>query len=153
MSIVDEIKTRIDIVDLVANYVPLNKSGVNYRGLCPFHSEKTPSFFVFTDRQTWRCFGACASGGDVFSFIMAIETIDFSEALKKLSDIAGIKIPDKRSQVANDYLYQINKAATSFYRDILLSESGNLAKKYLDNRGINSETINKFQLGLSPRDG
>ncbi|MQF64511.1 DNA primase [SAR202 cluster bacterium AC-409-J13_OGT_754m] len=153
MSIVDEIKTRIDIVDLVANYVPLNKSGVNYRGLCPFHSEKTPSFFVFTDRQTWRCFGACASGGDVFSFIMAIETIDFSEALKKLADIAGIKIPDKRSQVANDYLYQINKAATSFYRDILLSESGNLAKKYLDNRGINSETINKFQLGLSPRDG
>ena len=93
MSIVDEIKTRIDIVDLVANYVPLNKSGVNYRGLCPFHSEKTPSFFVFTDRQTWRCFGACASGGDVFSFIMAIETIDFSEALKKLADIAGIKIP------------------------------------------------------------
>ena len=153
MPIADEIKTRIDIVDLVSNYVPLNKSGANYRGLCPFHSEKTPSFFVFTNRQTWRCFGACASGGDVFSFFMAIETIGFSEALKRLADIAGVKIPDKRSQVANDYLYRINKAAASFFREILLSAKETRGKKYLAARGLNLETINRFQLGLSPKDG
>ncbi|MCS7261552.1 MAG: CHC2 zinc finger domain-containing protein, partial [Anaerolineae bacterium] len=84
MHIVEEIKDRIDIVDFISGYVPLKKAGRTYKGLCPFHAEKTPSFVVFPHTQTWHCFGACGTGGDIFSFLMRREGLDFSEALRRL---------------------------------------------------------------------
>ena len=92
MSTISDVKERIDIVALVSEYAQLTKAGKNYKGLCPFHSEKHASFFVFPDRQTWRCFGACGEGGDVFSFVMKKEGVDFNEALQMLAQRAGVHI-------------------------------------------------------------
>ncbi len=92
MSAIDEIKDRLDIVEVISAYVPLKKAGHNYKGLCPFHGEKTPSFVVFPDTQGWHCFGACATGGDVFSFVMKRENLDFGEALAFLADKAGVEL-------------------------------------------------------------
>ena len=85
MSVIDEVKSRIDIVDLLSQYVTLQKAGRSYKALCPFHSEKTPSFSISPERQTWYCFGACGTGGDVFNFIMKREGVDFGEALRILA--------------------------------------------------------------------
>ncbi|MCI0859964.1 MAG: DNA primase, partial [Chloroflexi bacterium] len=85
MTVVDDIKSRVDILEVVSRYVPLQRSGRSNKANCPFHQEKTPSFFVFPDRQTWRCFGACATGGDVFSFVMRAENLEFGDALKSLA--------------------------------------------------------------------
>jgi DNA primase len=92
MSVVDEIKQRIDIVDLIGGYTPLQKAGRNYKGLCPFHSEKTPSFIVFPETGTWHCFGACSTGGDAFTFVMRRENMDFSEALRFLAERTGVQL-------------------------------------------------------------
>ena len=92
MSVIDEVKERLDIIDVISNYVPLKKAGRNYKGLCPFHAEKTPSFVVFPDTQSWHCFGACGTGGDVFAFIMRQENMDFSDALKILAQRSGVEL-------------------------------------------------------------
>jgi len=155
MNVVDEIKERLDIVDVISEYVPLKKAGRNYKALCPFHSEKTPSFFVFPDTQTWHCFGACGTGGDVFTFIMKRENLSFAEALRLLAQRAGVPLrPKTEAETAQEMLKkrlrEINAAAATYFHHLLLaSPEGERARKYLAKRGINRETIEKFQLGYS----
>jgi len=154
MSIISEVKQRTDIVELVAQYVPLQKAGRNYKALCPFHNEKTPSFFIFPEQQTWHCFGACGTGGDVFSFLMKKEGIDFGQALRILAQKAGVALNPERADKAEDKekekLVQVNEAVTGYYHSLLLdSREGEIARRYLAKRGISGETIEKFRLGFS----
>ena len=156
MSVTDDIKSRVDILDLVSNYAALQRSGRSYKANCPFHNERTPSFHVFPDRQTWRCFGACASGGDIFSFLMRVENLDFGEALRRLAQQAGVNIPEKaprRGPAEGDPLVLINEEAARFFQDRLASAAGSAARNYLENRGLARQTIEGFQLGVSPPDG
>ena len=155
MSTVDEIKSRLDILDVVSQYVQLQKSGRSYKAACPFHTERTPSFYVFPERQSWRCFGACASGGDLFSFLMRIENLEFSDALKRLAQQSGVKLPEKGARRSEqDVLYQINEAALEFFSQLLASPTaGADARAYLERRGLDQDTTDRFQLGLSPGDG
>jgi len=158
MSAIDEVKERADIVDVVSAYVSLKKAGRNYKGLCPFHTEKTPSFVVFPDTQSWHCFGACGTGGDVFAFIMRAENVDFSDALKLLAQRVGVELRAKTEaeQVEEDRqqrLRAINKlAAVYFHNRLLFSPDGETARNYLSRRGLSSETIERFQLGYAPND-
>ena len=152
MTVVDDVKGRIDILDLVSQHVPLQRSGRSYKALCPFHTEKTPSFFVFSERQTWRCFGACATGGDVFSFIMRIENLEFAEALKQLADQAGVTMPSHPRKGEGDALHLINEESKEFFCRLLVSSAGTVARRYLKERGLHSKTVEEFELGLSPRD-
>jgi DNA primase len=156
MTAINEIKQRIDIVELVSDYVPLQKAGRNFKGLCPFHSEKHPSFFVFPEQQTWHCFGACGTGGDVFSFIMKKDGIDFSQALSLLAQRAGVTLgspgmPSKPEDAGKEELYQINEAAAAYYHHLLLNTKvGEGARSYLSKRKILLETIREARLGFSP---
>ena len=156
MTAVDEIKARLDIIDVVSEHVPLTKSGRNFKGVCPFHAEKTPSFFVFPETQTWHCFGACGTGGDVLSFVMKIENLDFSEALQVLAPKAGVQLaPPRQRDVEKDKhldkLFDINAAAAAYFFDVLVRlPKGETGRAYAAERGLNKETIQKFQLGLAP---
>ena len=153
MGVVDEVKQRLDIVDVVGQYVQLQKAGRNYKALCPFHSERTPSFFVSPERQSWHCFGACGSGGDIFSFVMKKENLEFAEALRLLAERAGVTLAERRpeEEAARDRLRQANEAAARFYHRTLLSnEAGQEARRYLEERGLDLNTIQDFQLGYSP---
>jgi DNA primase len=150
---VDEIKSRLDLAEIMRGYMKLEKSGINLRGLCPFHHEKTPSLFVSPSRQLWKCFG-CSVGGDMFTFIQQIEGVDFKEALKTLADKAGVALrsydPKVRSEKAR--LYEICEKASQFFEKQLHSSSlGQEALLYLSGRGINEESIKKFRLGLAPQ--
>ncbi|MFN2245174.1 MAG: DNA primase, partial [Anaerolineae bacterium] len=155
MSVVDEIKDRLDIVEVIQSYVPLKKAGRNYKGLCPFHAEKTPSFVVFPDSGTWHCFGACGTGGDVFSFVMQQENLDFGEALQTLARRAGVELESRSPQAAEaekrlDLLRQINQAAATYFHHLLLnSDEAARARAYLEKRGLTHETIERFQVGYS----
>ncbi|MQF69096.1 DNA primase [SAR202 cluster bacterium AD-804-J14_MRT_500m] len=153
MSVVDDIKTRIEIVDLVSKYANLRQSGMNYNALCPFHAEKTPSFYVFPNRQSWRCFGACATGGDVFSFFMQVENVDFKGALQQLASQARVELTSQRARETDAGAFQANDAAARFFCQYLASNQGKSAREYLSNRGITPDTIERFKLGLSPSDG
>ena len=155
MSITSEVKQRIDIVEVISAYVAVQKAGRNFKALCPFHSEKHPSFFVFPEQQTWHCFGACGTGGDVFSFVMKKEGVDFGEALRLLAQRAGVTlsspglsgdVEDKRKET----LSQINDAAAEYFHHLLLNtQAGEAARNYLDKRKITAETIRGFRLGFS----
>jgi len=155
MSVVDEVKQRLDIVDVISSYVSLKKAGRNFKGLCPFHAEKTPSFIVFPDTQTWHCFGACGTGGDVFSFVMKRENLEFSEALRVLAKRAGVELAPRgpaetAEEKRKERLREINAAAAQYFHNLLLqSEEGARAREYLAGREIASETINAFQLGYA----
>ncbi len=155
MGVVDEVKNRIDIVELISGYVPLKKAGRNYKGLCPFHAEKTPSFVVFPDTQTWHCFGACGTGGDVFRFIMQREGMDFSEALRELAQRAGVPLtpPTPRSEAADrqrEKLLDIHAAAAQYFHHLLRqSKEAAHAREYLGEREISSDTVGLFQLGYA----
>ena len=155
MTVVDEIKSRLDILDVVSQYTQLQRSGRSYKALCPFHTEKTPSFFVFPERQSWRCFGACATGGDIFGFLMRVENLDFGEALKRLAQKGGVNLAEKGSRKAEtDVLYRINECTRDFFCRMLSSAGGGArARAYLQKRGLTDETIEKFQIGLSTGDG
>jgi DNA primase len=157
MSVIDDVKQRLDIVQLVSEYTKLQKSGRNYKALCPFHSEKNPSFFVFPDRQSWHCFGACGTGGDIFSFIMKKEGVDFAQALHLLANKAGVSLvapttPEKQTQnKEREKLFEVNEAAAEYYNHLLLNTSvGEIARDYVAKRGLSAETIKNFQLGFAP---
>lgn len=158
MSIAEEIKDRLDIVDVVSAYVSLRKAGRVYKALCPFHQEKTPSFVVFPESGTWRCFGACGTGGDLFAFVMKRENLDFRESLELLAPKAGVSLASPRQDEATsehdqylDKLREINQAAALFFHSQLgHGPSGKAAHDYLDKRGLDSATIDKFLLGYAP---
>jgi len=155
MGVIDEVKQRIDIVEVIGEYVPLTKAGRTFRALCPFHSEKHPSFYVYPERQNWHCFGACNTGGDVFSFIMKKQGVDFGEALRLLAGRAGISVPSRLEPEAGkderERLYQANAAAAQYFHNLLLnSPDGGKVRDYLANRGLSSESVTEFQLGFSP---
>jgi len=146
LSSSEEIKNKLDIKDVIGQYVKLQKAGANYRALCPFHKEKTPSFFVSPSRQIWHCFG-CGEGGDIFSFLMKIENIEFKEALKILAQKAGVKLAYENPQVRSEKqrLVDINKEAAIFFEENLWKNKD--VVNYLIKRGLKEETIKEFHLG------
>lgn len=153
MSVVDEVKQRLDIVDVVGQYVQLQKAGRNFKALCPFHSERAPSFFVSPERQSWHCFGACGTGGDIFSFVMKKENLEFGEALRLLAERAGVTLAERRpeEEAERDRLREANEAAAQFYHRALVSAAaGQEARRYLEERGQDLKTMQDFQLGYSP---
>ena len=149
MSVIEEIRTKADIIDIVSGYVSINQSGKYFKSICPFHSEKTPSFIVNPDRQSWHCFGACGTGGDVFSFVMRMESIGFGESIKFLANKTGVELKEKKNDSEFQTLYEVNLIALEFFKENLYSNNTNYANKYLLKRGIDSETAKKFNIGLS----
>lgn len=143
---VQEIKERLDIVEVIGDYVRLRKVGKNFRGLCPFHNEKTPSFYVSPERQTFHCFG-CGQGGDVFTFIMDVENLEFREALEVLAKRAGVELSDSNKIQKGKSLYSIMDLASQFYQRSIHSDGGDMARKYLAKRNITSEELSLFEIG------
>lgn len=158
MTVIDEIKARIDIVDLVSESVQLRRSGKNYTGFCPFHpNQRTPAFVVFSDTGTWRCFGQCNEGGDIFRFVMKKEGWDFAETLRYLADRAGVQLkpvtPEEQAAgEENDHLRALLEQAVAFYRHQLYNTTpGKAALEYLcQKRGLREETLEAFGLGYAP---
>lgn len=153
MTVVDDIKSRLDLPEIVSGYAPLQRAGRNFKANCPFHQERTPSFYVYPDRQTWHCFGACAVGGDVFSFVMKAENLEFAAALQKLAQQAGVTLPTRERREEQDVAYRINEAARDYFQRCLASDRGAATRDYLAGRGLAPASIAKFELGLSPPDG
>jgi DNA primase len=151
LTVVDDVKDRLDIVDVVSGYVSLQKAGRNFKAVCPFHTEKTPSFIVNPERQSWHCFGACATGGDAFNFVMRKEGLGFGETLRLLADKTGVTIKERRDEDRTDVLFQANQEAASFYQNVLASEEGRAGRKYLAERGVDAPTSEAFQIGISLR--
>ena len=155
MSVIDEVKDRLDIVEVISSYVPLQKSGRNYKALCPFHSEKTPSFVVFPDNQRWHCFGACGDGGDVFTFVMKREGWDFRTALEELARRAGVELrPRTQAQMQaeeeTDRLRSALTTAAQYYNHLLRhAPEAEAARAYVTRRGLDDETVECFLLGYS----
>jgi DNA primase len=153
-SIIDEIRSASDIVDVVSVYVPLKKRGKNYVGLCPFHQEKTPSFSVSSDKQMFYCFG-CSKGGNVFTFVMEHDKVSFAEAVRTLAKRAGIAVPEETYEdsvqaTENEKLYTACRTAAGYFADNLFaSVEGKLALEYFKHRGFSEESIRLFSLGYS----
>lgn len=151
-SQLQEIKDRLDIVEVLSGYLRLSKAGRNFKAPCPFHNEKTPSFVVSPERQIWHCFG-CGEGGDIFTFVMKIEGMDFPEALRHLAEKAGVELKrvNYEASGAKTKILDVNRAAKNFYREQLVkTEAGLAAKKYLLRRGLSEESINNFEIGYAP---
>lgn len=155
MSAIDEVKDRLDIVEVISSYIPLQKSGRNYKALCPFHSEKTPSFVVFPDSQRWHCFGACGEGGDVFTFVMKREGWDFRTALEELARRAGVELRPRtpaqaRAEAEAERLRELLTVAAQYYHHLLLhAPEAETARAYVARRGLADETVECFLLGYS----
>lgn len=151
MNDTQQIKQKIDIVELIGEYIELKSAGINHKGLCPFHGEKTPSFMVNRDRQRWHCFG-CNKGGDVFTFIQDIEGLEFVEALKLLAKRAGVELTEFKQDIhksQKNRIKEINLEASRFYHNFLTKmEAGQPAREYLAKRGLSQETIEKWQIGF-----
>lgn len=158
MDQVSQVREKIDIVSLVAEFIPLKKMGRNFTTLCPFHSEKSPSFVVSPERQIWHCFG-CSKGGDCFSFLMEYENIEFPEALRMLAKRAGVVLEQSRFvagvTTAKEKIYKLNKISCEFYHYVLIKhKAGEKALSYLlEKRRVKEATINTFMLGFAPRSG
>jgi DNA primase len=154
---IDEIRNRVDIVEVVSSYLPLKRSGVNNQGLCPFHQEKSPSFNVNSARQIFHCFG-CGVGGNVFSFLMRMEGLSFPDAVRRLGEKVGIEVEEEavspeevRRREERERILRINEVSGDFYQQILLTdEEGAPGRRYLRQRGYESETVRMFQLGFAP---
>lgn len=152
MTDVDDIKAKVDIVGLIGESVGLKKAGQNFKGLCPFHSEKTPSFMVSPSRQTYHCFG-CGEGGDIFDFVMKRESADFPEALQMLAKRAGVTLSGfKGDSKAKRRLFEANEQATKYFQATLAHTAGQQAKAYVASRGISDATAKQFQIGYAPDD-
>lgn len=156
MSVTDEIKSRLDIVDVISDSVQLRKSGSSYSGFCPFHSNtRTPAFVVFPNSQTWRCFGACAEGGDLFSFVMKKEGWDFKEALTHLARQAGVELTpqspaDKERKAVKEKLADILEGATDYFHQLLLyAPQAEASRQYISERGLVEETVATYKLGYA----
>jgi DNA primase len=150
---VEEIKRRIDIADFISQYIPIKKAGANFKAVCPFHNEKTPSFMISPEKQIWHCFG-CQKGGDIFGFLMEYENIEFVDALKQLAEKAGVKLTARNPQLkkTQDEIYQINLVAAKLFHHILNNEKiGKPVLDYLKNdRGLTQKTIDEFMIGYAP---
>ena len=154
-SFTDELRQRLSLVDVISRRVPLKKRGANYWGCCPFHNEKTPSFSVNEEKGFYHCFG-CGEHGDIISFTMKSENLDFKAAIKELADMAGIKMPEIKQktaeQIAAEENYiKITDDASKLYQDLLYQESGKHALEYIKNRGFSDEMIKKYRIGYAPK--
>ncbi len=150
-SQVDEIKSKLDVAEVVGDYIQLKKAGTSYKATCPFHHEKTPSFYVSPEKQIWHCFG-CNEGGDIFTFVEKFEGVEFGEALKILAQKAGVKLEVRETQTETraGRLKEILVLAADFYHKYLFTEAGSEAREYLKKRGLDKETVVAFELGLAP---
>lgn len=153
---VSEIRDRASLVEVVSDYVSLKKAGKNYKGLCPFHSEKTPSFMVNEEKQIFHCFG-CGEGGDVFGFLMKVAHLSFPQAIKELAERYGVKLPSKefspaqkKEMVKREILFQINQIASEYFHDLLtVRREGEEARRYLSLRGVKEEIVKEHRLGYA----
>ena len=155
MSVIDQVKESLDIVEFISSYIPLQKAGRNYKALCPFHSEKTPSFVVFPDSQHWHCFGACGEGGDIFTFVMKQEGWDFRTALEELARRAGVELRPRtpaqiQAEEETERLRGLLDAAARYYNHLLRhAPKAQAARAYVTRRGLDDETIERFLVGYS----
>ena len=154
-SFTDELRQRLSLVDVISRRVPLVKKGQNYWGCCPFHNEKTPSFSVNEEKGFYHCFG-CGEHGDIISFTMKSQNINFVDAIKELADMAGIKMPEykqksKEQIEAEENYIQITEKATQIYQDLLYQDSGKIALEYIKKRGFTDEMIKKYRIGYAPK--
>lgn len=154
-DVTEQIKERLNVADLLGEYLKLEKAGTNYKALCPFHNEKTPSFMVNPERNFWYCFG-CQKGGDIFSFVMEMEGMEFREVLERLGERAGVEIPrfqkiDKKSKDRKQRLYEIVATANNFYKNqIHQTGKSHQIRQYLIERKIDLQQINEFEIGYAP---
>ncbi|MGB2705558.1 MAG: DNA primase [Candidatus Omnitrophota bacterium] len=152
-EVINRILDRVDIVEIISGYVPLKKAGQNFKARCPFHQEKTPSFMVNPAKQIFHCFG-CGAGGNVISFLMKYEKMDFIEAIKTLADKANVPLPRQRPGEREktsfaERLYEVNNLACGFFQENLAGEAGREARRYFIQRGLNERTIKHFRLGFA----
>ncbi|MBN1585653.1 DNA primase [Candidatus Uhrbacteria bacterium] len=156
-STVEEVRSRLDIVQLISEYLKLQKAGTRFRAPCPFHNEKDPSFYVSPDRQRWHCFG-CNEDGDAFEFVMRMEGMDFPEALRHLAQKVGVQLPEYRPDPdrqakadGRERLHEANRQAAEFWHQILLRHANaEPARKYVEKRRLNDNTVDRFLIGYSP---
>lgn len=146
-EVIEEIRNRVDIVDLIGGYLPLKKVGRNYRGLCPFHPDKSPSFYVNPERQSYHCFG-CGAGGTAISFVMAQEKLEFPDAVRALGKRLGIEVSTDEGQGRNQALYDACEGAAAFFEGQLRKSEA--ARAYLAKRGLKPDTVRRFRLGFAP---
>jgi len=154
---VSEVKSRLDIIDVVAGYVALQRAGREFKGLCPFHDENTPSFTVSPERQAWYCFG-CSQGGDMFAFVQKVENIDFRQALQQLADKAGVELEDRPGVAGNSArkrsVIELNTKAAAWFEHVLWkTPAGQAGREILQQRGVDEATANKFGIGFAPAGG
>ena len=152
LSPVEEIKNRLDILEVIGSYIRLQKAGRNYKARCPFHNERTPSFMVSAERQIWHCFG-CGAGGDIFAFVKQIEGVEFGDALRILASRAGVKLTRQSPEIATkrQRLYEVSELAAKFFeKQLEATKTGQKAYKYLQERGLKSSTIKEWRLGWAP---
>ena len=151
MSQSEEIKSKLDIVEVIREYVNVKAVGANFQARCPFHNEKTPSFIISPDKQIWHCFG-CGRGGDVFAFVMEKEGLSFPETLRLLAPKAGValKYEDPEQYTRRNRLLDILELAGKYYAHVLTLPAGQWAREYLERRGLSEEMVAGWQLGYSP---